>query len=177
MADNTMIIVAVIAVLVCICSSISGGVAFYMNQETAETAETAGKSPPPPAGSPPPPAGSPPPPAGSPPPPAGSGVTCKADGTWSNNSPVPPGTVITKACPSGGTQTAKCKADGDWESDWQCSGASPKETPWNNCAVWDETTPGKHDDWCRNDFGSHAKHVGQGQHGCAKGWGKGVCKH
>ena len=110
MADNTMIIVAVIAVLICICSSVSG-VAFYMNQATPEeTPETAG---------------SPPPPAGSPPPPAASGVTCKADGTWSNNSPVPPGTVITKSCPTGGSQTAKCKADGSWESDWQCSGASP----------------------------------------------------
>ena len=123
MADNTMIIVAVIAVLICICSSISGGAAFYMNQATPEeTPETAG-SPPPPAGSPPPPAASPPPPAGSPPPPAG--VTCKADGTWSNNSPVPPGTVITRACPSGGNQTATCKADGNWDSDWQCSLANP----------------------------------------------------
>jgi hypothetical protein len=59
----------------------------------------------------------------SPPPPAG--VTCTADGTWSNNSPVPPGTVITKSCPTGGSQTAKCKADGSWESDWQCSLVDP----------------------------------------------------
>jgi len=50
MADNTMIIVAVIAVLICICSSISGGAAFYMTQATPEAS---------PAGSPPPPAGSP----------------------------------------------------------------------------------------------------------------------
>jgi hypothetical protein len=40
---------------------------------------------------------------------------------------VPPGTVITRACPSGGKQTATCKADGNWDSDWQCSVASPGE--------------------------------------------------
>jgi len=124
---NTTIIIAIVAVLICICSSISGGAAFYMNQETEvpKSSPPPTGSPPPPAGSPPPPTGSPPPPTGSPPPPTGSGVTCKADGTWSNNSPVPPGTVITKSCPTGGSQTAKCKADGSWESDWQCSGASP----------------------------------------------------
>ena len=44
MADNTMIIVAVIAVLICICSSVSGGVAFYMNQATPEETPEAPKS-------------------------------------------------------------------------------------------------------------------------------------
>jgi hypothetical protein len=353
MADNTMIIVAVIAVLVCICSSISGGVAFYMNQATPETAGSPPPpvgSPPPPAGSPPPPAGSPPPPAGSPPPPAaatvnanpGEAISCtgynpKGDGaiyrydgdrkmrhyptadiagSWDPNwgsgggrkidctgftlgtditlnpassTPAPnlfngfgSATKLATATPEvnvkvgqaigcitgnpksdtgalyrylgnkkishypnegilnfwgstggdGPIKTMDCTGftlgddmmvpnSGDsvscignegyiqryvgdktirgypseeiadsWNSNWRsnkvvdCSGLKagpvmekPKETPWNNCAVWLETTPGKHDDWCRNDFGSHATHVGQGQHGCPKGQGKGVCKN
>lgn len=47
---------------------------------------------------------------------------------------------------------------------------------WNNCVVWGETTPGKHDDWCMNDIGPGWKHVGQEGAGCAKGWGKGICE-
>lgn len=47
---------------------------------------------------------------------------------------------------------------------------------WNNCVVWGETGSGKHDDWCRNDFGPNWAHVGQDGAGCAKGWGKGVCR-
>jgi hypothetical protein len=57
-----MIIIAIIAVLICICSSISGGVAFYfMQKESTEKPKVpppAGKSPPPPTASPPPPAAS-----------------------------------------------------------------------------------------------------------------------
>ena len=209
---NTTIIIAIIAVLICICSSISGGAAFYMNQETEVPKSST--PPPPPTGSPPPPAGSPPPAAASgrkytksvnmdsggsdiacfqdgssadfcktkcdndttckgynyisvdpnrgwgwagksgccyktingplvsapgidfyaldspstPPsvvnaPAAPAGVTCTADGTWSNNSPVPPGTVITKSCSPGSIVRAKCKADGGWDSDNKCSPA------------------------------------------------------
>ena len=51
-------------------------------------------------------------------------VMCKADGTWSNNSPVTLGTVITRPCPTGGFQTATCRADGGWDSDGKCSNPS-----------------------------------------------------
>jgi len=47
-------------------------------------------------------------------------IMCKADGTWSNNSPVSLGTVITRDCPTGGFQTATCRADGGWDSDGKC---------------------------------------------------------
>ena len=51
-------------------------------------------------------------------------VMCKADGTWSNNSPVSLGTVITRECPTGGFQTATCRADGGWDMNENCL---PKE--------------------------------------------------
>jgi hypothetical protein len=47
--------------------------------------------------------------------------------------------------------------------------------PWNNCVAWLETTPGRHDDWCANDFGTGWKHVGQDGGGCTPGFGKGTC--
>lgn len=52
-----------------------------------------------------------------------------------------------------------------------------KETPWKNCTQYHETTPGRRHEWCRNDFGPTAEHVGQTQGGCSKGQGKGVCKY
>lgn len=47
---------------------------------------------------------------------------------------------------------------------------------WNNCVAWNETSSGKHDDWCRNDHGHEWSHVGQDGAGCSKGFGKGVCR-
>ena len=41
-------------------------------------------------------------------------VMCKSDGSWSINTPVNVGTVITKNCPAGGSQSATCNADGSW---------------------------------------------------------------
>lgn len=45
---------------------------------------------------------------------------------------------------------------------------------WNNCVVWNETSAGRHNDWCQNDTGMEW-HVGQDGAGCAWGWGKGLC--
>ncbi|MEY3403834.1 MAG: hypothetical protein RLZZ86_3456 [Cyanobacteriota bacterium] len=52
-----------------------------------------------------------------------------------------------------------------------------KNSEWKNCTPWLETSPGRHHDWCRNDFGPTAEHIGQAQGGCTKGFGKGVCRH
>lgn len=46
---------------------------------------------------------------------------------------------------------------------------------WNNCAVWDATKVGEHDDWCVNDFGQGWIHVDRGGWGCTAGWGRGEC--
>lgn len=46
---------------------------------------------------------------------------------------------------------------------------------WNNCVVWNETSAGKHNDWCQNDNGM-AWHVGQ-EGGCTWGWGFGTCAY
>lgn len=52
-----------------------------------------------------------------------------------------------------------------------------KNSEWKNCTPWLETSPGRHHDWCRDDFGPTAEHIGQAQGGCTKGFGKGVCRH
>jgi hypothetical protein len=46
---------------------------------------------------------------------------------------------------------------------------------WRNCVPWYETTPGKHSDWCVNDFGAGWEHVDQVNGDCPQGLGKGVC--
>lgn len=45
---------------------------------------------------------------------------------------------------------------------------------WNNCVAWNETSAGKHNDWCANDRGQDWQHVGQ-EGSCSLGFGKGVC--
>lgn len=61
-----------------------------------------------------------------------------------------------------------------------CSPGNPNcqedKRNWNNCVAWNETSSGKHDDWCRNDHGPEWSHVGQDGAGCSKGFGKGVCR-
>jgi hypothetical protein len=48
---------------------------------------------------------------------------------------------------------------------------------WNNCIPWNETSAGKHNDWCRNDNnGEDWYHAGQDGGGCTPGFGKGVCQ-
>jgi hypothetical protein len=51
---------------------------------------------------------------------------------------------------------------------------------WNTCTVWNETSPGKHNDWCQGDTGLEW-HVGQDGNnqwwagGCLVGQGRGIC--
>jgi len=48
---------------------------------------------------------------------------------------------------------------------------------WTSCADWDETFPGKHDDFCNNDFGDKGwRHVDQAAKDCMPGQGKGLCE-
>jgi hypothetical protein len=68
-------------------------------------------------------------------------VMCKADGTWSNNSPVTLGTVITRPCPTGGFQTATCRADGGWDSDGKCSNPSAMQAMRPSEAAMQAMTP------------------------------------
>lgn len=46
---------------------------------------------------------------------------------------------------------------------------------WNNCSETWNADAGKHDDWCRNDFGDGWYHSGKSGDGCTKGMFKGVC--
>ena len=46
---------------------------------------------------------------------------------------------------------------------------------WTRCVAHEESQSGRHDDWCRNDFGDDWKHVGQDNGGCSPGFTKGLC--
>jgi len=52
--------------------------------------------------------------------------------------------------------------------------ASEKRS-WNNCVGWNETSAGKHNDWCINDVGQGWEHTGQ-EGSCSLGLGKGLCQ-
>lgn len=106
MDTTTIIIIALVLVLVLCCSSSM----YFMSYSDSTPTESKEDSPvkndlstsPAPPTPPVPPA-----------PPAPK--TCTADGTWSINTPVTPGTNITRACSSGGNQIAICKEDGSWD--------------------------------------------------------------
>lgn len=73
----------------------------------------------------------------------------------------------------------RIKAQEQWDANVNAKAEQKRNdsSNWNNCVVWNETSAGKHDDWCRNDKGDSGwYHAGQDGAGCAWGWGKGVCK-
>ena len=46
---------------------------------------------------------------------------------------------------------------------------------WNNCVSWNDTTAGRHNDWCANDHGGGWYHSGAIGN-CTSGYGRGECK-
>jgi hypothetical protein len=100
--DITIIIAIVVVVLLCCSSSIY----FFMSTNSEETPDST------PA---PEEVKKTPVKTDTPSAPSQSNVKCTADGTWSINTPVDVNTEITRACPGGGTQYAKCRSDGSWD--------------------------------------------------------------
>ena len=75
--------------------------------------------------------------------------------------------------------STRIKAQEQWDANVSAKAEEKRkdEQIWNNCAIWDETSAGKHTNWCVNDKGEGWYHSGQaGQAGCPKGQGKGMCK-